>query len=96
MAVFMLPPIFYAMIKWPVEYGITNKKKEALIWAAETSYARASAVVMIGYTVLHFAQKLPETWGHDRALAFILGQCVFGAIIFLPLMFIPVVAKKKR
>ena len=96
MALFVIPPIFYAMINWPSEYGITQKKKSEMISAAQSSYIRISAVIMIVYTTLYFTGKAPEGWGNDRAIAFAIGQCVFGAVIFTPMRFIRVGKASKR
>ncbi|XP_070553917.1 uncharacterized protein [Ptychodera flava] len=96
MAIFVLPPLFYAMSIWPTDVAINKQRKWTMIKQAATGYLYASIAVVVGFLLLYGMKQMPNTWGYDRLLAFLIGQVIFGIVLFLPLLFIPLKRNKIR
>ena len=97
MSAFVLPPLYYAMSKWPSEGGgITRAEKKALKATIRRAYfVETSLVVSIVIAGL-LLKQFPANWGYDRLLAFLVGQFAFGSLSYLPFFFIRTSAVKAR
>ncbi|ELU14432.1 hypothetical protein CAPTEDRAFT_211940 [Capitella teleta] len=104
MSVFVLPPLFYAAIKWPSDAGITKYEKSSMVCGALTAYLWCTLSVLGVFVALLYLGQLPDTWGLDRPAAFLIGQVLFGCPLFVPLLMIgakknekmPMKKKKKK
>lgn len=91
MGVFVIPPLYYAIIKWPGGPGMTAERRWEYLGEAITPYYRVTGMVITTYILLwKFTTLLPIHWGVDRLFAFLIGQSLFGVCIFAPICFIPV------
>ena len=88
MSVFVLPFIYYPMATWPGEFGITQHEKKQLIKISMLSYLWVSGLVVAIFNVLYWLELTPIAWGYDRLVAFVVGQIVFGSLIFVPVFLI--------
>jgi len=96
MGLFVIPPLFYAIIMWPAGPKMNSDRKWTLLGEAFTPYYRITGFIITIYVTLwKFTSLLPIGWGVDRLFAFLIGQSVFGATIFAPFYFIPVADSKK-
>jgi len=91
MGIFVIPPLYYAHITWPVGPHMNSDRRWALLGEAFTPYYRITGFIVTGYILLwKFTDELPVGWGVDRLFAYLVGQVVFGATIFVPFFLIPV------
>ncbi len=88
MSVFVLPPIYYAAMSWPREYGLTPDTKANTLTDALLSYGSITIAICIIYHGFSLGDVLPVGWGYDRLLAFLVGQIIFGILLFAPLVLV--------
>src|SRR6218665_1023031 len=103
MSVFVFPPLYYAMWKWPSGPHVDQQGRAELLGIVVLQYIRVSGLIISTYLLLLFVPKLlpqlrilPVHWNVDRLFAFILGQSVFGAVIFLPIYLVRVRDGKRQ
>jgi len=85
MSIFVLPPLYYAMVFWPAGKDMDDDRKTEMLRDAVTPYVRLTGLTISGFLVLFFTGKLPLNWHVDRLVAYFAGQSFFGALIFVPL-----------
>lgn len=98
MSVFVLPPLYYAMTIWPSGPSMNQERRSELLQDAVTPYFRVTGLVITTFLVLLYGVRrlppqyhvLPPTWHVDRLFAFLLGQTIFGALVFVPICLIPI------
>ena len=85
MSIFVLPPLYYAMVFWPVGKEMDDDRKTEMLRDTVTPYVRLTGLTISGFLVLFFAGMLPFKWHVDRLVAYFAGQSFFGILIFAPL-----------
>src|SRR6218665_470280 len=103
MGAFVLPPLYYAVWQWLPGSQMDQQGRVEFLGIAVLQYIRVSGLIISTYLLLLFMPKLlpqlrilPLHWHVDRLFAFLLGQSVFGALIFLPIYFVRVRDGKRQ
>jgi sugar phosphate permease len=96
MSIFVLPPLIYAAVQWPTKARMTSQEKSAMLFNGFRSYIICTIIVLLGYAVLFYAKSLPDSWGVDRPIAFVIGQTVFGSLLFIPQLFIATTKEEEQ